>query len=342
MSRNVRKKFAAAPAKASKRRRGSDTSSSFDLSDDDEGYSAVEDISDSEDDDEEDVAAVEEENILIEAFVRPSNSPRPQPVFMEEEEADDEDDDNDQDDNDDNDDVDLDADDTASWAGIASEVDDSQVSDFYKEATAFSSDNVERHVRFDVPDSDSDSTETEDDHADLFPDIFVAQNSLDPAFRREIEDDPDESSGSGSFWDYQGQYSEPADAFDSDAEEVVRQLSDDETPVATPKPPQSSAVASNPIPAFEEPQDLDGYESESCLYAGPVLFHMLTFLPQLMVTLLRRISQSPLFVERLAAPRSPSAKSLTRMVICPSSLSVASLVSAASTLTALTRSPLPS
>jgi len=115
-------------------------------------------------------------------------------------------------------------------------------------------------VRFDVPSSESDSTDTdEDDHGDLFPDIFVSQNSLDPAFRREIEHDPDESSGSGSFWDFNGQYEE--DPRDSDAEEVVREVSDDETPTATPRPAQS-AVSAQFTPSFEENLELDGYESE--------------------------------------------------------------------------------
>lgn len=264
MSRNFRRKFAAAPVRAQKRR-GSDTSSSsLDLSDEDEGYSAVEDISDSEDDDEDDVNAAEEENIVIEGRVgTPSIAPRPQPEVDDEDDDADDDDDDEDDEGDDNLVGDGDADETASWAGIVSEVEESQVSDFYQDAIAFASDTaVERHVRFDVPDSDSDSTESEDDHADLFPDIFVSQNALDPAFRREIENDPDESSGSGSFWDFHGQYNEQSD---SEVEEVVRELSDDDTPTATPAAPQTANVVSNLAPAFEEPLELDGYESESCL-----------------------------------------------------------------------------
>ncbi|GAB0137755.1 hypothetical protein EsDP_00006009 [Epichloe bromicola] len=265
MSRNIRQKYPATTAKKASKRRGSDTSSSFDFSDDD-GYSAVEDISDSSDDDEEDVNAVEERNILTEA--KPSEPPRPPPH------GNDNDDDDDDDNDDDGDDgrfnpslppvVESDAEESTSWAGIVSEVDESQASDFFHDSALASDTTVERHVRFDVPSSDSDSTDTEDedDHGDLFPDIFVSQTSLDPAFRREIEHDPDESSGSGSFWDYSGQYEQQDDDSDADAEEVIRQeLSDDDTPTATPKV-VSQMDQSALTPAFEEPLELDGYETD--------------------------------------------------------------------------------
>lgn len=261
MSRQVRRKQPTTPVKATskRRRRVSDTSSSsFDLSDEG-GYSGVDEISDSSDDDEEDVAAAEEENILTEALPPTPTAPRPLPQVEEEEEEDEEDDDDDDEDDEDDDD------DNVSWAGIASDVEEDQ--DIYKEDFVFRSlTPPERHVHFDVPSSDSDSTDTEDDHADLFPDIFVSQNSLDPAFRREIENDPDESSGSGSFWDYNYQYGEQADS--DIEEEVVRQLSDDDTPHATPTVSQVPTAASTPVPSFDEPQELDGYESESCLHAG--------------------------------------------------------------------------
>lgn len=265
MSRNIRQKYPAKTAKKASKRRGSDTSSSFDLSDDD-GYSAVEEISDSSDDDEDDVDAVEERNILIEA--KPSQSPRPQPGSDNDDDNQDDDDDDDEDDDDDYEYshpvVDPDADESTSWAGIVSEVDESQASDFFHDQAFGSDAAVERHVRFAVPSSESDSTDTDDDddHGDLFPDIFVSQTSLDPAFRREIEHDPDESSGSGSFWDYNGQY-ELQNADDSDAEEVIREISDDETPTATPRVPQIDTSPSKFAPAFEEPLELDGYESES-------------------------------------------------------------------------------
>ncbi|KAG6092379.1 hypothetical protein E4U30_005492 [Claviceps sp. LM220 group G6] len=253
MSRRIRQDTGKTVRTAAKRR-GSDTSSSFDLSDDG-GYSAVEEISDSSDNDEEDVDAVEERDILKEA--KPPESPRP-PHTSHIDDEDEEDDDCE---------LDLgrsvagsDADEVASWAGIVSE-EENQMSDFFPEPTQASDATVERHVRFDVPPSDSDSTDTDDDddHGDLFPDIFVSQTSLDPAFRREIEHDADESSGSGSFWDYNGQYEQQDD--DSDAEEVVRELSDDDTPMATPKVSQADPLSSY-TPAFEESLELDGYETD--------------------------------------------------------------------------------
>lgn len=283
MSRNIRRNYKTSAAKS--RRRGSDTTAtSIDLSDDD-GYSAVEDISDSEDDDEEDVNAVEEENLIIEAIQLPS-SPRPPLSFEQvadvdvqeayqslddddDDEDEDEDEANDDDDDDEEEDVDddEDADDHASWGGIVSEVEEAQTSDFYQDATAFSSDVAERHVRFDIPDSDSDSTDTDDDHADLFPDIFVSQTALDPAFRREIEDDPDDSSGSGSFWDYThyNQNDDDDDDDDDDAEEIIRQLSEEDTPKASRMNQPVDIPEDILIPAFAAAQELDGYESKSCL-----------------------------------------------------------------------------
>ncbi|KAF4986449.1 hypothetical protein FDECE_15954 [Fusarium decemcellulare] len=264
MSRNVNRKLKT-PVKiktANRRRRVSDTpsSSSLDLSDEG-GYSAVEDISDSSDDDEDDVAAAEEENILEETHIpTPQPAPRPRTILDEEENEDDNDDDEgDEDDQQESLDADVDEDETGSWGGIVSDVEENP-SDFYQDAMFFGSDTpVERHVHFDVPSSDSDSTDTEDDHADLFPDIFVSQTNLDPAFRREIENDPDESSGSGSFWDYgYNQYGE----VDSDAEEIIRQLSDDDTPLATPAASLPATAASTPVPTFEELQELDGYETD--------------------------------------------------------------------------------
>ncbi len=300
MSRNVRRKAQATPTKRAVRRSSdsSNSSSSFDLSDDD-GYSAVEDITDSEDDDEEDVDAAEEQNILTENHG--SNVISPRPPSDDEDAQDDangvgaeaaDDDDGDDDDEDDiqidNDDdasdaeVDFDDDDHHSWAGIASDAEDHQVSDFYQEASAFSSDAaVERHVHFDVLSSDSDSTDTEDDHADLFPDIFVSQNSLDPAFRREIEDDPDDdSSASGTFWDYDTHGNQ---ADDSDAEEIIRHLDDDDTPTATPTASHSVKDEAMLSPSFAGVQDLDGYESESCLLRDRathcINIRMLTIVP---------------------------------------------------------------
>ena len=274
MSRNTynRRPQPSTPTKVklkTKARRDSDvSSSSLDLSDED-GYSGVDEISDDEDDDEEDVDAVEENAIRS---LGSDRAPRPLSDDEEEEEDDEDDDDGDEDDNDnenddDDDDDDLgfnlhDDNDNASWNGIASEVELSQASDFYIDANASTpTHQTERHVRFDIPFSDSDSTETEDDHADLFPDIFVSQTALDPAFRREIEHDDDDSSNSGSFWDYHGTYTEtPGDDME-EAEEVVREIEDDEiSNVASLAPPPVIA----PAPEFDQPHELDGYESEFC------------------------------------------------------------------------------
>ncbi|OLN88085.1 hypothetical protein CCHL11_00008 [Colletotrichum chlorophyti] len=260
MSRNVRNKSSAASRKAAKRRDSVTSSSSFDLSDDG-GYSAVEDISDSSDDDEEDVDAVEEEHILHEVLPTPSipSSPRP-PIVQQEEDDDDDDDEEEQEHDEDEEDGAADVEDSASWDGIMSDVDESAASDHHRPE--------ERHVRFDVPSSDSDSTDTEDDHADFFPDIFVDQSSLDPAFRREIENDDenDESENSNSFWDYHGDYhgayGYPPDDADSDIEAVIQELGDDDTPIATPLTTGEVSEMPTPVAAFEETQELDGYETD--------------------------------------------------------------------------------
>lgn len=160
---------------------------SYNLSDDD--YAGVDLISDSEED-EPDVE-VAEEQAIIES----------------------EEDDNDnavlQPDNDD---------DQSSWAGF--DLDDEptfrggdplfneQISrtstpNMYAEATAWEA-TTGRRVRFDLSDSDSSDTEV-----NAFPDIFLDQNSLDPQFRRTIENDynndnDDPPSDEGSYWDFRG------------------------------------------------------------------------------------------------------------------------------------------
>ncbi|KAF6821723.1 hypothetical protein CPLU01_12435 [Colletotrichum plurivorum] len=266
MSRNVRNKSSAASRKAAKRRDSITSSSSFDLSDDG-GYSAVEEISDSSDDDEDDVVAAEEEHILHEVLPPSiSSSPRP-PIVQEDDEEEDEDDDDDDQDQDDDDEEDgaADVEDSASWDGIMSDVDESVASDHHH--LQQQTEPIERHVRFDVPSSDSDSTDTEDDHADFFPDIFVDQSALDPAFRREIENDDenDESENSTSFWDYNG----PDYGFqgygdvDSDIEDdLIQGPAENDTPIATPMTTGDVSEVPTPVAAFEEPQELDGYETD--------------------------------------------------------------------------------
>ncbi|TDZ72001.1 hypothetical protein CTRI78_v001634 [Colletotrichum trifolii] len=269
MSRNIRNKASAASRKVAKRRNSVTSSSSFDLSDDD-GYSAVEDISDSSDDDEEDVVAAEEEHIMHEVLP-PSipSSPRP-PIVQQDDEEDDEDQEEEDDDEEqDDEDEAADIEDGASWDGIISDVEETVSSDHNHQHQPEPS---ERHVRFDLPWTDSDSTESEDDHADFFPDIFIDQNALDPAFRREIEKESenDESENSNSYWDYDddchGAY-QIKDA-ELDVEAVVQELGEDDTPIATPMTmgtPLTTGDLSEmptPIAAFEDTQELDGYETD--------------------------------------------------------------------------------
>ncbi|KAL1899519.1 hypothetical protein Sste5346_002918 [Sporothrix stenoceras] len=283
MPRNIRRK--AAPAK-SKRRRDSDTSSSLDLSSDG-GYSALGEVSDSEDDDEEDVYAAEEKHIIQAATKsRHEPSPRP-PVQNEEEDADEEEADGVGSDDDDDDDDDLEelddadftefaleenanngggddtltgrakfADDGASWNGI-SESDANQAGGAALPA--------KRQVRFaGVPDSDSDSSASEASIHDsqFFPDIFVEQGSLDPGFRREIENDSD-SSVSSSFWDYSSGYGhdqEPLLTF-SDADLLAAELPDPNADVF----PQALADEDDKKGERDDEEDddeLDGYETD--------------------------------------------------------------------------------
>ncbi|CAK7217254.1 hypothetical protein SCUCBS95973_003083 [Sporothrix curviconia] len=287
MTRNVRRK---APPSKAKRRRGSDVSSSIDLSSDG-GYSALDDVSDSEDDDEEDVAAAEEKHI-IQGATKARHAPSPRPAVQNEEEDADEEEDEDagsSDDDDDEDDLELDdadfpefaledlinqqnngggndndnggddtvlgngrfADDGASWNGI-SESDANQ-----NGASA-----PKRQVRFaDLPDSDSDSTSSDVSVHQFFPDIFVEQGSLDPGFRREIENDSD-SSVSSSFWDYSSGY-----GLDSDA--ILAQLSDADL-LGTDLPGLNNdilpSVAEEDAAGAEdeelEEEGLDGYQTD--------------------------------------------------------------------------------
>ncbi|KAK3940172.1 hypothetical protein QBC46DRAFT_130419 [Diplogelasinospora grovesii] len=264
MSRNIRQKYQTTPVKASKKRRGSDSSSSLDLSDDD-GYSGVEDVSDSDDDDDEHVFAAEEEHIISQSSRKRSLS-TPRPVQDEDEDADEEEENDEEeeeagDDEEEEADEDAGADETTSWDGILSDPDDNtaaeQLDNYIQEQEVVP---VERHVRFaGVPDSDSDSdsttTDASEDIQSFFPDIFIDQNQLDPAFRREIEND-DESSGSGSFWDF---HSSSQDFLGIDSADDAG--SDEETPTATPVASQPPTEASTPV-ASDEVQELDGYETD--------------------------------------------------------------------------------
>lgn len=229
------------PVPQERRDSSSSLSSAVDFSGDG-GYSAVDDVSDSDDDDEEHVVAAEEEHIIAhngdqDRDLIPS-SPRPVPWTMFSENMEDDeaaDADNDESDDDDtsasqqgmqsfSSDVDFDdaadesSDDSESWNGFSLE--DEPAAPVEISSADHSATPVERRVRFaGVPDSDSESDETEDDHNEWFPDLFVAQQSLDPHFRREIEqddDDDDNSSASFSYWDHHGA-AEPEESSDRDS-----------------------------------------------------------------------------------------------------------------------------
>lgn len=75
-----------------------------------------------------------------------------------------------------------------------------------------------RRVRFDLSDSSSES----DMELDIFPDIFLEQNSLDPGFRRAVEADEyeDGPSSEEGYWDLRGSGDEaPPGESDSEADE---------------------------------------------------------------------------------------------------------------------------
>lgn len=217
------------PTPQARRDSSSSLSSPVDFSGDG-GYSGVDDVSDSEDDDEEHVFAAEEEHIISNdrhhaLDVLPS-SPRPPQWSMftdtqEDDEAADADDDESDDDSsasqrcmqsfssdvDFEDAADESSNDSESWNGLSLEEDEPTAPADISSREHFAIP-VERRVRFaGLPDSESESDETEDDHNDWFPDLFISQQSLDPTFRREIEQDDDEddnSSASFSYWDHNG------------------------------------------------------------------------------------------------------------------------------------------
>lgn len=284
-NRNGRRAAPATAVKATKGRRASVASTStFDLSsNDNDNYSGVDDISDDEDDDE-DVFAVEERAMMGETTPSPPSTPRPRLSTIEEWDHDGDDDDSD-DDNDDeggsvtaNDDSD---DDDGSWSGIKSDPADVPTSDGYDYQTHF--DNP-RRVRFDVPSDDDDgssSDSTEDDHAEMYPDIFVDQSTLDPSFRRQIENEWDESSASDSFWDHTALYPGYFEN-ESEADGVTDQF--DRQTVAAIAESLASHNNEDPSPRMEDdmasPNDLDGYECESCQTRGTFARVTLTCYPQ--------------------------------------------------------------
>ncbi|KAI8623627.1 hypothetical protein F5Y19DRAFT_351569 [Xylariaceae sp. FL1651] len=254
MSHHVRLKIPVAPVKV-KNRRGSDSSSSLDLSDE-SGYSGVEDITDS-DDDEEDVEAAEEEHILsdeLQHVVR--SSPRP-----DEDEDDDEHEAHDGEDYEGDDDDD--AEESVSWDGLPSEPEEVEIDHLSQiQDTAI----VQRRVRFDVPDSDDDDTETDEDTAyGFFPDLFVDKSKLDPSFRREVDHNSDDDSD--AYWDhYEASANLGAliEEGSSDFEALINAIEDDSTPIATPMTQNDMSTAiSTPVASPEKDQvSLDGYQTD--------------------------------------------------------------------------------
>lgn len=235
--------------KVVKRRDSNSSESSLTDLSSDNGYSAVDDISDSEDDDEDGVDTAEaEQHIVTWQRDHHDDAGSPQPDDEDEYEGDGEDDGDAASVDDDEADEDIEELDSSE----AEHPDDSPESSPAPRATT-----VKRQVRFaGIPDSDSDSTtsETEDYDNDFYPDIFVDQTSLDPAFRREIEQDPDDNSSVDSYWDFGDVFHSsypPLEPLEDEAGEVVMDIATFGG--------QPGTAASSPVLSLE---DSDDYDSE--------------------------------------------------------------------------------
>lgn len=233
-----------------KKQRRESTSSESSLSDlsSDNGYSAVDDISDDEDDDEDGVDTAEAvQHIVTWEKENLDGAASPQPDDEDDYEGDGEDD-GDVPPTDDEADQDMDQIDSSSSSSSSSS---SIVTDSPEPSPVTTAPPVKRQVRFaGIPDSDSDSTTSETEHDnDFYPDIFVDQTSLDPAFRREIERDmEDDNSSNDSYWDFRGTVSGNGFFFGNEVSE------DDATPIGS----QAATAASSPVMSVE---DLDDYSS---------------------------------------------------------------------------------
>lgn len=207
MSRSLRHKASKAPPA---RRAAKKTKYTEDTSDDD--YSGVDLVSDSEDDDA-DVRAAEEAAIIESEFEDDDTASAATPRATQDADAEDSDNDH------------------SSWGGfdLESEANSQSLvgtpaaSHFFSDAVVDDDiiDSTEpvaaedqgtpkaRRVHFEYSDSSSDDSDVEDD---VFPDIFLEQDRLDPSFRKEIENDRsrdnmDNVSDDGSFWDFAGENS---------------------------------------------------------------------------------------------------------------------------------------
>lgn len=169
---------------------------------DENGYSAVEDAPDSEDDEDDHVLRAEEEHMgTYRQQTAAHSSPRPShqsgdsfqtldhgpPADDGSEDADEEDA------MDDDHEVD------------SSELGDNLVSSGESAAPLVLTDeafaqSADRHAHYPVPDTDTEFTTDDDRYSTLFPDIFFPQDSLDPGFRREVEQSDRDADSYSSDW----------------------------------------------------------------------------------------------------------------------------------------------
>ncbi|KAI2624737.1 hypothetical protein GGS21DRAFT_315108 [Xylaria nigripes] len=260
----IRLKIPVAPAKALSRR-DSDSLSSLDLSDE-SGYSGVEDITGS-DDDEEDVEAAEEEHILTDELHHTAQSST-RPSNDEDDENDDADDEAVGDDEagdyeeDEDEDEDEDLEEATSWDGFPSESEKVEVDDLDDiQAPA-----IQRRVRFDVPDSDDDDTETDEDTAyGFFPDLFVDKSTLDPSFRLEVDQNSEDDSD--AYWDHYETSNAMGTVIEegSDFEALINAAVEDDGSLDAASMTQNdmSLEASTPIASPERDEaSLDGYQTD--------------------------------------------------------------------------------
>ncbi|KAI0151709.1 hypothetical protein GGR57DRAFT_170816 [Xylariaceae sp. FL1272] len=265
-------------------RRDSTSSSSLDLSDEG-GYTSLDNNTVESDEDEEDVEAAEEEHILSNERQQARRSPWPTNNDEHEDDNTENGEDGEEDEADDGDDEDEDQGDddgtdeegipeSTSWEGFSPE--DLQVDDGGASPLLPSAHILKRRVRFDVPDSEDDDTETDEETAytnGMFPDLFVDKSTLDPTFRREV-DQAEEVDSDSSFWDHYGttnptfedmNFFNGNDVHYEDLEGKILSLFDDDdsTPVTNPTTQNDMSTAlSTPVPSPEKVECLEDFDEE--------------------------------------------------------------------------------
>lgn len=300
MSRNIRQKYpVSAPTAARATRRRGGRAATPDLSDDSTGYSALEEASDSDDADEEAVDAAEAEHFQAQAErLHASRSSRPRQTRESDAQKklkdydDDQSEDGDEESSDDSsgeddvfggdtednevtsgseDDEDGEDDDDDSGGAVDGHV-ASHVQNTLGRSVLRSNSSTDRegptprrHVRFvDIPSSDSDSTDTEDDQ-DFYGDLFVPQDQLDRRFRQSIEQDPESTP-----FDYFEEFEAGPDPYmtpgESDLEGILLQPSSLQTSpmsrsTAVSKSDAAAATAASP-PTDEEEDEYDSDATE--------------------------------------------------------------------------------